>query len=57
MDNKNLLELIKDHSYVVYGKVKQNVITFIHISNEQVEFAIKNVIPFLLTPQIKFLLM
>lgn len=45
-----LLELINNYSKVVGYKINiQNPITFLYTSNEQVEFEIKNVIPFILT--------
>ena len=47
---KKLLELIRDFSKVAGDKVNtQKLITFLYASNEQVEFEIKNTIPFTLT--------
>ena len=47
--NKNLLELTSYYSKVSGYKVNiQKSITFLYTSNEQVEFEIKNIIPFTL---------
>ena len=54
--NKNLLELTSYYSKVSGYKVNiQKSITFLYTSNEQVEFEIKNTLPFIsiLSPKIE----
>lgn len=48
---KTLLELISNYSEVVGYKIsKKKAISFLYTSNEQVEYEIKNPLPFTLVP-------
>lgn len=47
--NQKTLELVSDYSKAVGSKVNvYSSVTFLYVSNEQLEFKIKNIIPFTL---------
>lgn len=47
--NQKTLKLVSDYSKVVGSKVNvYSSVTFLYVSNEQLEFKIKNMIPFTL---------